>query len=69
VCSISSSIGEVDELKANHFEGEGEDYHGRTRGVKNDPYKAERDVDQALDQAGIIDADQDVEISRASGRS
>jgi hypothetical protein len=60
-------LGEVNDLKANHFEGEGEDYHGRTRGVRIDAYKQERDLDAALDQAGITNADQDVEISRASG--
>lgn len=40
---------------------------GRTRGVKNDAFKQEREMDQALADTGITDAEQSVEIGRATG--
>jgi hypothetical protein len=60
-----SHTGEIDDLRANHFEGEGD--RTGTRGVKVDAYKQERDMDKFLDEQGITNAEQDVEIGRASG--
>jgi hypothetical protein len=63
---LTAGAGEVDELRANHFPGEG-DATG-TRGVKVDAYKQERDVDRFLDEQGISTAAQDVQIGAATGR-
>lgn len=59
--------GEVDDLLASSDPAE-RDVSGYTRGNRVDAYKQEREVDRALDEAGITDADQDVEISAAVGR-
>lgn len=42
---------------------------GRTRGVKNDAYKQERELDDRMQDSGIMDAEQDIEIGAASGRN
>ncbi|KAI0784154.1 hypothetical protein C8Q75DRAFT_810232 [Abortiporus biennis] len=39
-----------------------------TRGMKNDAWKQERNVDQAFRETGLEDADQDVDISAGTGR-
>ncbi|KAI0768125.1 hypothetical protein BD413DRAFT_664690 [Trametes elegans] len=59
--------GEVDDLLSS-INQDGAGISGRTRGVKVDAYKQERDVDRLLDETGIADAEQDVEIGRATGR-
>ena len=41
---------------------------GRTRGNKVDAFRQERDLDQALGESGVLDAEQDIEISAATGR-
>lgn len=41
---------------------------GRTRGNKVDAYRQERNLDQALGESGVLDAEQDIEIGAATGR-
>jgi hypothetical protein len=48
---IRCVLGEVEELRS----GGGQTLSSRTRGVKNDAYKAERDLDKALVQEGTYD--------------
>jgi hypothetical protein len=40
---------------------------GRTRGVKVDAYKQEKEMDDAYKATGVADAEQDVVIGKASG--
>ena len=40
---------------------------GRTRGVKNDAWKQDRELDNAFADSCLADADEDVEIDRATG--
>jgi hypothetical protein len=58
--------GEVDDLRANHFPGEGET-EGYTRGVKGSAFQSERDVDAAVD-AALEEDGQSVEFGKASDR-
>ncbi|EIN09728.1 hypothetical protein PUNSTDRAFT_133501 [Punctularia strigosozonata HHB-11173 SS5] len=62
------SKSEIDSLKADQYPDE-QNVEGRTRGIKVDAFKQEREMDKFLDEQGITDADQDVEISKASGRA
>ena len=39
-----------------------------TRGKKVDAFKQERELDQFMESSGLADAEQDIEISRATGR-
>lgn len=58
--SLTKPQGEVDDLRANHFEGESPDeVSGYTRGNRNDPMRAERDLDAAFEERGIADASED----------
>lgn len=40
---------------------------GRTRGNKSDAWQQEKEVDQALAETGVLDAEKDVEVSKAVG--
>ncbi|TFK49542.1 hypothetical protein OE88DRAFT_1662038 [Heliocybe sulcata] len=57
--------GEVNALKSELAPDE-RNVRGKTRGVRVDAYKQEKDLDRAL--ADVDGADQDVEISAADGR-
>ncbi|KAI0649329.1 hypothetical protein C8Q79DRAFT_950000 [Trametes meyenii] len=59
--------GEVEDLLSSTTQDE-RDLSVRTRGKKVDAYKQERDLDQSFEETGLADADQDVEIGRATGR-
>jgi hypothetical protein len=75
--------GEVADLQANHFAGETDvkgrtrgvkvcpghvsSLNAPSCYAQNDAFKSERDMDRALEEQGITDADQDVEIGRATG--
>ncbi|KAH7927908.1 hypothetical protein BV22DRAFT_1103356 [Leucogyrophana mollusca] len=60
------SKGEVQELVGSTTKDERS--RTGTRGKKNDPYKQERQMDRDFEQSGIEPAEQDIEISAATGR-
>jgi hypothetical protein len=59
--------GEVNDLMSSAPE-DATNVQGRTRGVKVDAFKQEKEVDQFMRDTGIEQAEQDVEIGRATGR-
>ena len=59
--------GEVDDLLSGTTDEE-RNVGSKTRGKRVDAYKQERQVDQLMQESGIGDADQDIEIGRATGR-
>ena len=60
-------LGEVDDLLSSATKEE-RSATGRTRGMKNDAYKQERQLDQSFVETGLADAEQDVEVTAATGR-
>lgn len=40
---------------------------GRTRGIQNDVWKQDKELDQSFRDSGLAEAAQDVEIDRAVG--
>ena len=59
--------GEVNDLMDGATSDE-RNVQGRTRGNKVDAYRQERNLDQALGESGVLDAEQDIEIGAATGR-
>lgn len=64
---ITHFSGEVDDLLSSTTEEE-RNVGSYTRGNRVDAYKQERAIDRAFDEAGVANAEQDVEISAAVGR-
>ena len=60
-------IAEINDLLDSTTQEE-RDVSGRTRGMQNDAFKSEREMEQALVISGIADADEDTEIGQASAR-
>ncbi|EMD34159.1 hypothetical protein CERSUDRAFT_98087 [Gelatoporia subvermispora B] len=58
--------GEVDDLLSSTTKEE-RNVAGKTRGNRVDAYKQEREVDRFMQDNGLEDADQDIEIGRATG--
>ncbi|KAI0710112.1 hypothetical protein C8Q76DRAFT_769850 [Earliella scabrosa] len=58
---------EVDDLLSSTTEEE-RNVSGRTRGNRVDAYQQERNLDRVFDETGLSDAQQDIEITAATGR-
>ncbi|KAH8100934.1 hypothetical protein BXZ70DRAFT_907090 [Cristinia sonorae] len=58
--------GEVNDLLSSSTEAE-RSVKGRTRGVSNDAFKQERELDKSMKDAGVLDDDKDIEIGAATG--
>ena len=64
---IDDRLGEVDDLLSSTTEEE-RNVSGRTRGNRVDAYQQERNLDRVFDETGLSDAQQDIEITAATGR-
>lgn len=61
-------LGEVDDLLSDITEEEKNmSGSGRTRGIQNDVWKQDKELDQSFRDSGLAEAEQDVEIGRAVG--
>lgn len=67
VAALTVREGEVDDLLSSAPD-DAKGVSGRTRGAKIDAWKGDKEVDQFMQNSGLADAEQDVEIGRATGR-